>query len=246
MTRLALISDIHGNFVALEAVLADIAARGVTEIVCLGDIAATGPQPHEVAQRLRALACPVVMGNTDAWLLSPAPRLDGDEMRRVIDTIDLWCAEQLTPEDRDYLASFQPTVAASLDGGKRLLCYHGSPRSFSDRIAAETPSEQLVEWLAGTEADLYAGGHTHIQLLRRHQSNILINPGSVGMPANPIWPGPHMRNPAWAEYAIVECDGERLSAALQRVPYHTSALIRIAYASGMPYADVWAADWDVV
>ncbi|HKV84893.1 MAG TPA: metallophosphoesterase family protein [Ktedonobacterales bacterium] len=246
MTRLALISDIHGNLVALEAILADIAARGVTEIVCLGDIAATGPQPHEVAERVRALGCPVVMGNTDAWLLTPAPRPDGDEAQRVLDAIDLWCAEQLTPEDRAFLASFQPTVSVPLDGGKRLLCYHGSPRSFNDRMTPDTPEEQVSEWLTGTDADLYAGGHTHVQMLRRYQRSILVNPGSVGLPLNPTFPGPDIRNPAWGEYALVECDGDRLSVALQRVPFDTAALVRIAHTSGMPHAEVWNADWDGV
>ena len=246
MTRLALISDIHGNLVALEAVLADIAARGIARIVCLGDIAATGPQPHEVARRIRELGCPVVMGNTDAWLLEPAPRENPDDTGRVIDEIDLWCAEQLSADDRALLASFAPTVTVSLDGGKRLLCYHGSPRSYFDRISPDTPNEQIAEWLAGTDADLYAGGHTHVQMLRRYQKSLLINPGSVGMPVNPTWPGPDMRNPAWAEYAVVECDGERLSVALQRVPFDTAALVGVARSCGMPHADVWSADWDGV
>jgi predicted phosphodiesterase len=246
MTRLALISDIHGNLVALEAALTDIASHGVTDIVCLGDIAATGPQPHEVAERIRALGCPVVMGNTDAWLLKPAPRADVDEGQRVMDTIDLWCAEQLTPEDRAFLASFQPTISVPLDGGKRLLCYHGSPRSFNDRMAPDTSEEQVAAWLAGTDADLYAGGHTHVQMLRRYQKVILINPGSVGLPLNPVWPGTDIRNPAWGEYALVECDGERLSVALQRIPFDTAALVAAAHASGMPHAEVWSADWDGV
>jgi predicted phosphodiesterase len=61
--RVAVIADIHGNLTALEAVLADLAATQVDEIVCLGDVAATGPQPYETVAQLRALACPVVMGN---------------------------------------------------------------------------------------------------------------------------------------------------------------------------------------
>jgi predicted phosphodiesterase len=67
MRRVALISDIHGNAVALEAVLADIARRRVDEIVCLGDVAAGGPQPREALERLRTLGCAVVRGNADEW-----------------------------------------------------------------------------------------------------------------------------------------------------------------------------------
>src|SRR5262249_39977038 len=72
MPTAAIISDIHGNLPALEAVLAEIAAERVERIVCLGDVATLGPQPHEVIARLRGLGCPVVMGNTDADLLALA------------------------------------------------------------------------------------------------------------------------------------------------------------------------------
>ena len=71
MVRLALISDIHGNLPAFDAVLAHISGRNISQIVCLGDVMASGPQPREALARLKALACPVVMGNTDAWMLTP-------------------------------------------------------------------------------------------------------------------------------------------------------------------------------
>ena len=69
MTRMALISDIHCNLTALEAALADIARQDVNATVCLGDVAELGPQPVAVIHRLRDLSIPVVMGNTDDWLL---------------------------------------------------------------------------------------------------------------------------------------------------------------------------------
>jgi len=68
--RIAIIPDIHGNGVALDAVLADLQQQAIDQIVCLGDAIQDGPQPAAVIQRLRDLACPVVMGNADAWLLS--------------------------------------------------------------------------------------------------------------------------------------------------------------------------------
>ena len=66
--RLTIISDMHGNCVALDAVLADIQQKAVEDIVCLGDAVQGGPQPAAIVARLRQLACPVVMGNADAWL----------------------------------------------------------------------------------------------------------------------------------------------------------------------------------
>ncbi|MBI3286567.1 MAG: metallophosphoesterase family protein [Chloroflexi bacterium] len=71
--RVAIFSDIHGNLVALEAILAEIERERVDQMICLGDVAATGPQPAETLHRLRELNCPVVMGNTDARFLNPQP-----------------------------------------------------------------------------------------------------------------------------------------------------------------------------
>ncbi|MDQ3779247.1 MAG: metallophosphoesterase family protein [Chloroflexota bacterium] len=67
--RIGIIADIHGNLPAFEAVIAVLTAERVGTVVCLGDVAATGPQPHEVLARLRELNGPVVMGNADAALL---------------------------------------------------------------------------------------------------------------------------------------------------------------------------------
>jgi predicted phosphodiesterase len=79
MTRLAIISDIHGNLPALEATLADIASQNIKTILCLGDVATFGPQPRDTMLKLQALNCPVIMGNGDMDISNPAPlaRLTG-------------------------------------------------------------------------------------------------------------------------------------------------------------------------
>ncbi len=242
--RLALISDLHGNLVALEAVLADIAAQGIAEMVCLGDLVLAGPQPRQVVERVRALGCPVVIGNCDAWALDPTPRGDAtDENERNIQEIDAWTVEQLGPEHFAYMRSFQPTVAVALGEGASLLCYHGSPRSFFEQIRPETSDEALAEMLAPTPADIYAGGHTHNPMLRRHGTSLVVNPGSVGLPFDRIPSTAETRNPAWAEYATLDVVGDRVSVALRRVPFDVEALRQAARASGMPHVDWWAADW---
>ncbi|BAS26479.1 metallophosphoesterase family protein [Limnochorda pilosa] len=242
--RLALISDIHGNAVALDAVLEAIEQEGVDRIVCLGDVAATGPQPREAAARLRGLGCPVVMGNTDAFLLSlpPLPEDAGKDTRMVWE-IDQWGAGQLTTEDRAFLTSFQPTVEVSLGGADALLCFHGSPRSNTEVILPTTPDQALEEALAGNRHALLAGGHTHQAMVRRHQRSTLVNPGSVGLPFDRVPPGEGTRNPAWAEYAIVTWTDGRKSVDLRRVRYSLEALLKAVRESGMPYAERFAEDW---
>ncbi len=80
--RIALISDIHGNAVALDIVLDALKKQQVDSIICLGDVAASGPQPCQVIERLRAIGCPVVMGNTDDWLLQPQLKDKTDDFSR--------------------------------------------------------------------------------------------------------------------------------------------------------------------
>src|SRR5215470_13131292 len=147
--RTAIIADIHGNLVALDAALAEIGAEGVEQIVCLGDVAATGPQPTQVLARLRGLGCPLVMGNADAYLLDPKPTENAEGEQQKIAEIDVWCAGQLSAEDRAFIAGFRPTASVPLGNGVTLLAYHGSPRSFDEAVMVETPDEALAEMLAG-------------------------------------------------------------------------------------------------
>jgi len=242
--RIAIIADIHGNLVAFNTILDDIAREGVDRIVCLGDVAAFGPQPEEVVARLREIGCPVVMGDADATLLTPEPPAT-DELFRNLQEIDAWALARLSPADREYIAAFEPTVAITLDGGAALLCYHGSPQSFKDPIRATTSDDELVRLFAGRDAHIYAGGHTHIQLLRRFGTSLVLNPGSVGL-AYDRTPslGANVRNPPWGEYAILTVEGSGLGVDLRRVPFDVAALLRAARENGMPHAEWWCAEWD--
>lgn len=109
--QIALISDIHGNAIALRAVLADIARFDVAEILCLGDVVADGPQPNEVLAILQEEEIPSVIGNTDKFLLNPKPHPVPDERRQRFLDISLWGAEQLTDDDCDFLQSFPLTIS---------------------------------------------------------------------------------------------------------------------------------------
>jgi putative phosphoesterase len=241
--RVAVISDIHGNLPAFEAALADILIQQVDQIVCLGDVAAGGPQPREVIARLRDLNCPVVMGNADEWLLNPQPGEARDEDARRITAIELWGARQLASADLDYVRTFQATVEVQLGDGATLLCFHGSPRSNTDIIRATTPDKDLERMATGYDALVMAGGHTHAQMLRRYKDKIIINPGSVGMPYEAVPTTGQVRNPPWAECANVNWSDGRLAIDLRRVPFDAAAVVQVALASGMPHAEWWTGDW---
>jgi predicted phosphodiesterase len=241
--RTAILSDIHGNLAALEAVLADLGAAGVNRAVCLGDVAATGPQPHQVIQRLQALNAPTVMGNTDEWLLNPQPTPDADADTKRHEAIDAWCVTQLDSTDLEYLRTFCPTVEVGLGGGYSLLAYHGSPRSYNEQILPMLSEDELKDALSGFHASVMAGGHTHWQMMRHFEDMLVMNPGSIGLPYEKV--GDAVRNPSWAEYAILDADTGYLRVELRRVSYDVRPTLEAAKASGMPHADWWTQDWDV-
>jgi hypothetical protein len=107
--RIALISDVHGNCFALDAALADLQRHAVDQIICLGDTLQGGAQPAETVKRLHALACPIVMGNADAWLLAEendTAEPTTEQQREV----RLWTLSQLSADDLAFIRSFQPIV----------------------------------------------------------------------------------------------------------------------------------------
>lgn len=239
--RIALLSDIHGNLFALNAVLDALAAEQIDQIVCLGDVAIFGPQPRETLARMQGLGCPVVMGNTDAWALDPMPHPVRNDQTQYINAVELWGAAQLTPADQAYIRTFQQTVTIALadePGEATLLCYHGSPRSFHDSIVATTPLADLAPMFSGYDALVLAGGHTHQQYLRRYHDKYLLNPGSVGR-AYEIWADSTSHDSAWAEFALVAWDAGQLQLDLRRVPYDVNALIAHTRTTTMPHSDWW-------
>lgn len=241
--RIGLISDIHGNLVSLGSVLADIDRAGVDQIVCLGDVAAIGPQPCEVVEWLRALGCPCIMGNHDLELLNPdMVHDDADVSPWEVELID-WCVGQLSEVDFDFLHSFQPLVEILLDAEATLLCFHGSPKSNVDKILATTPVPELDEMLTGHTATVMVGGHTHVQMLRQHRGVAIVNPGSVGFPLEQVPFEGLPRYLPWAEYAILDWVDGVLGVELRRVPMDLDKVRQTALTSGMPRAAAWLELW---
>lgn len=244
MIRLALISDIHGNLVSFEAVLADINRQKINEIIFLGDAATLGPQPHEVITRLKQLGCPCIIGNHETYLFKP--NLGHAYMRGTqwfTDTLT-WCRAQLTPEDYKFLGTFKPLLKFNLGPNSKLLCFHGSPRSNVENIFATTPAKELQEMLAGHQATIMAGGHTHIQMLRQHKGMMLINAGSVGMPFEEMpFSGSGPTVMPWAEYAILTYDNGSIGVELRRVAVDMTAVKQAALDSRMPEPTDWMSNW---
>ncbi|MCB8944417.1 MAG: metallophosphoesterase family protein [Ardenticatenaceae bacterium] len=246
--RIALISDVHGNLIALEAVLADIAQAGVDQIIFLGDLVTFGPQPREAVERVQALGCPCVLGNHDDFVLAR-------ERVPHLGWVSEWFAAQLTAVHLNFLRTFQPAIRVPLDAaGHTLLCCHGSPRSYNENLLATTAPEVLDEIVDAQTSEVsktsevlvaIACGHTHVPLIRRHQDLLIVNVGSVGMPFAEMPFAGHPVVMPWAEYGIVAWRNGRLTAELRRLPLDTEPIKKLYRASGLPDMDYFVERWSV-
>jgi putative phosphoesterase len=238
--RLALISDMHGNAVAFEAVLDDLDRLEPDVVVSLGDVAQGGAEPAQTLERLRSSGAQTVMGNSDDFLLEVPTDSPEPVTERQLEVRE-WTLAQLSDDDLSYLRSFEPTVELSL-GGHGVLCFHGSPESYDDILLPEWENATLAPF-EGRKADLLAGGHVHTQWCRQIGDALFVNPGSVGLAYDRHVPDAELRLAPVAEYALVFVDDLGLSVELRRVPYSFARLREVVHGSGRPYADEFAAEW---
>jgi predicted phosphodiesterase len=233
----AVFSDVHGNLVALEAMLDDLERRPVDQLVCLGDALQGGPQPLECAERIAELGCPVVLGNADAFVLTLDPGAEPatDEMV----TTARWSQERLGERGLELIRGYEPTVRVDLGAGRTLLAFHGSPGWYNEILLPSTPEDVVRRALDGADADVVAGGHVHMQWTRPIAHKVLLNPGSVGLAYDHEQPEVVFFEPR-AEYAVVS---DRLEIELRRIPFDAEAVVRAVEASGRPHAEPYVRGW---
>jgi predicted phosphodiesterase len=239
--RTAVFSDVHGNLVGLETVLADAADRAVDGYVCLGDALQGGPQPRECLERLVALGCPIVLGNADAFLIDLDPGIEAATEEQL--EVARWTQSELGTDGIEWIRAFEPTVQLELGGGRALLAMHGSPASFDQILLPSTAEEETRAAIADVDADIVAGGHVHMQWTRPIAHRVILNPGSVGLAYDHEQEGDEMRLSPWAEYAIVHSSDDRLSIELLRVRFDPAQVISAIERSGRPSGASFARRW---
>ncbi len=220
--RFAALADIHGNALALEAVLADLERQAITDVVNLGDVLSGPLDPHAVAERLIPLGWPTVRGNHDRYLLEQNPSQMGPT--------DVVTHEALAPAHFDWLC----TLPFSLVPFEGVFACHATPltdeRYWMERVEPDGMIRQatLAELHAelnnvSSEARLLLCGHTHIPRLARLSSGaLLVNPGSVGCPAyDDVVPVPHVMQTGTpnASYAILQQENGSWDVTFRSVPY---------------------------
>jgi predicted phosphodiesterase len=227
LMRVAAFSDTHGNLLGLEAVLGDIAQHGPFDhMLVAGDLVNGGPRPAETLERIRALRCPVVVGNTDYYLFADSQALEDAGLKKSERAQAAWAAQQIGPDGVAYLEALPRRFHLDgPDGG--ILMVHANLDDLELHISPDEDEAALAARLAGVETPVLIFGHLHISYQRRVGNLLLVDVASAGFPRDGD------RRAAWAE---LRHDGDRWDAILHRVPYDVDAAAADLLASGMPRA----------
>ena len=229
--KIALISDVHGNVTALEAVLADIAGRGIERIVNLGDVVGKGPRGSLAVDRCRQVCEVTVRGNWDDHL----PVCPDDAPPEFI-----WWRDELRQDQRDWLTSL-PLSYDLLVSGRRVRLFHASAQSPHVRVHSHHTDEQFDGMFRATEMtgdgpepSVVVYGDIHDAYVEVREARTLANAGSVGNPLDEPTPC----------YAILEgvpdsADAAPFGLQFVRVPYDVDAEIAIAHTLAMPTVEAW-------
>jgi putative phosphoesterase len=234
--RIAVLADIHGNLLALEAVAKHFRARGVDGVVNLGDSLSGPLLPLETARFLMAEGWPAIAGNHERQLLTQGPGQWGAS--------DAYTFPRLGEAERAWLAAHPPSLRVQAD----LLLCHGTPASDLDPLletfeptrVRPARADEVEARLGASDAPVVLCGHTHVpRAVRTRSGRLVLNPGSVGLPA---WayegdgqaPIKVETGSPDARYALLERRGGRWSAALVSVPYDHEAMAGLAAARDRP------------
>jgi putative phosphoesterase len=221
--RIAIISDIHGNQLALEAVLQDLSHQpAVDHLVIAGDLCLNGPCPREVLDTVRKLACPVIQGNVDLEVVNEAPE-KGLKKRTTV----AWTREQIGQAGIDYLASLPLSHLIVNQDGSDLLIVHANPLNLEDAIFPNAPDSDLEYLLGSIEPTVgaLAFGHLHIAYTRHWRHLLLADVASCGLPRD---------EDLRAAYGILTWQDATWNAEIRRVPYDVKEVVKQIKTCGIP------------
>jgi S-adenosyl-L-methionine hydrolase (adenosine-forming) len=225
--KIALISDVHGNMPALEAVLRHARAQGAAQtILNLGDLTGYGPYPEEVVRWSQAPHIISVLGDYDQKVLSDQQRKSNWERVKTTDKrlMFAWTYRALSKASRKYLRSLPEVRTIEVEGVKILLC-HGKPTQRGDHGRLDQPHERLFELAANHNAGVVLSGHTHQAFTRELDGVLYVNPGTVGRPDD--------GNPR-PNYAILEVVSGSVTVQHYRIPYNIMDTVHALRRKGLP------------
>jgi predicted phosphodiesterase len=183
MTKLAILSDIHANLPALEAVIEDLSQFKIDYVIVAGDVINFGPFTQQVVQRVVENKWAVIRGNGELFLLDYGTPRAPKEWNDPIDfPIPPWLNRQLDNNWKNTIATWPDTLTLRFSDAPSIRVVHGTPQSHWDSLWPTLTDEKIAEFLEEVEENTVIAGHTHLPLDRQSGRWHLLNPGSVGVP----------------------------------------------------------------
>ncbi len=224
MTKLAILSDIHGNLPALEAVLSDLKNFAIDQVIVPGDTIHFGPFSNQVARIIIERGWPVIRGNNEYFLLDfNTARAPAEWSDPVQFAPTRWTNERIDSEVKSKISSWPDTLYLQFDDAPPLQVFHGTPASPWEPIFWTMTDDEIAKILSNVETDYVICGHTHLPMDRQVKRWHIFNPGSVGLPLDGI--------PS-ASYMILEGDAQGWRSTLRRVPFDREVVLREFEESG--------------
>lgn len=226
--RVAVITDIHANLPALDAVLAHIDDAGITRVVCGGDLVGYAPWPDEVCAGVRERGIPTIYGNYDFGVGRDSDDCGcayvTDHDRALGDQSIAWTNAHTSAEHKTWLRGLPFDLRFTL-GDRRVRLVHGSPRKVNEYLFEDKPARTFERIAAGADCDVLVFGHTHKPWVATFGDVLFVNCGSVGKPKD---------GDPRAAYAVLEATAQGIAVTIERVAYDVDAVAAAISSSGLP------------
>ncbi|MFP7297129.1 metallophosphoesterase family protein [Neobacillus niacini] len=228
--KIAFISDIHGNAIALDAVLEDINTQGIDKIYVLGDISYRGPEPKRSLDIVRSLHTEVIKGNADEWVVRGVRKGEvPDKALELMNTERQWIVEQLEPSDIDYLNSLPAQLNVTIKD-VQISAFHATPENLFDIVLPNADDSHIENRLMKAhDAQVYVYAHIHKPYIRFLSGKVIMNIGSVGLPFDGL---------AKASYGLVEIEDGHLKTSIRRVSYEIERAAALYHEVNYPNAEM--------
>ena len=224
MTKLAVLSDIHGNLPALQAVISDLKNFDVDHVIVPGDVISFGPFSRQTAEVVIESRWSVIRGNNEYFLLgykTPRAPAEWNDLLQFAPTA--WLDRQFDQNLRTVIATWPDTLNLRFRDAPPIQVFHGTPANPWDSMYWTLTDEEMEKLLSNTEANYIICGHTHLPMDRQSGRWRIFNPGSVGVPLDGIFS---------ASYMILEGHDQGWEPTFRRIPFDYEAVFEEFERSG--------------
>lgn len=229
--KIAVLSDIHGNWVALRYALNDLKELGINKIIVLGDVVMKGPMPSHCIQMLKNDDLEIlgwIKGNTELWLedftddFVPSSKNESELFSYYKYAIKNLSSEQLT-----FLKELPLQCSLNIEGTS-ILCVHGTPQSIVEAVDSTVPEEEVRKAIKGVKEQIILSGHSHTTFIGKVDDKTLFNVGSIGNPLD----GDNR-----ISYGIMDFSNGEVNLENRRISYPVEDVIEIAVEKDFPFVD---------